>query len=70
LDQDVYEAAKTLADASGGNLGVVISALARKGLKARESFPTKSGLSVFQVPDDARVIPGDRSADLAAEDDR
>jgi hypothetical protein len=53
LDPDVYEAARTLADASGENLGVVVSALVRKGLTAERDFSAKNGLPIFQVPNDA-----------------
>jgi hypothetical protein len=70
LDADIYEAAKALADASGQNLGVVVSALARKGFKAQESFGARSGLPVFQVPADAPVIPGGLTNKLLAEDVR
>lgn len=70
LDKDIYQAAKALADASGANLGVVVSSLVRKGLKAQESFGKKNGLPVFQVPDDAPVIPGDQATKLMAEEDR
>jgi len=70
LDQDIYQAAKALADASGENLGFVISALARKGLKVKESFAQKNGLPVFQISADAPVIPGDLATNLAAEEDR
>jgi hypothetical protein len=70
LDGDIYQAAKALADASGENLGVVVSALARKGLKLQEAFGEKNGLPVFQVPADAPVIPGDLAAKRLAEGDR
>jgi hypothetical protein len=70
LEEDIYQAAKTLADASGENLGTVVSTLVRKGLKTKEDFATKNGLPVFQVPADARVIPGDLAAKLMAEEDR
>jgi len=70
LDGDIYQAAKALADASGENLGVVVSALARKGLKLQEAFGERNGLPVFQVPADAPVIPGDVTARHLAEEDR
>ena len=70
LDSDIYEAAKTLADASGQNLGVVVSMLARKGLKLQESFGARNGLPVFQVPADAPVIPGGLANKVLAEEER
>ncbi len=70
LDGDIYQAAKALADASGENLGAIVSALARKGLKLQEVFAEKNGLPVFQVPADAPVIPGDRAAKRLAEGER
>jgi hypothetical protein len=68
LDDDVYEAAKTLADGSGEPLGAVVSELARRGLRPapvaasgdREELPT------FDVPADATLIPGSRAAELLA----
>lgn len=70
LDSDIYEAAKSLADASGQNLGVVVSTLARKGLKRQESFGERNGLPVFQVPVDAPVIPGGLAGRLMSEEER
>jgi len=70
LDKDIYQAAKALADASGENLGTVVSALVRKGLKVRESFGAKSGLPVFQVAADAPVIPGDLATRVLSKEDR
>ncbi len=70
LDDDIYQAAKTLADASGENLGLVVSLLARKGLKVQESFGERNGLPVFQVPGDAPVIPGTLSSRLLVEENR
>lgn len=68
LDQDVYEAAKALADAAGEKLGNVVSTLARKGLKAQEPLTSTSGLSVFQVEADAPIIPGALAGKLGAND--
>lgn len=67
LDDDVYEAAKTLAEGSGQSLGVVISELARKGLQP-EAPRSEGDLPVFSVPSDARVIPGKRAAELLSEE--
>lgn len=67
LDDDVYEAAKTLAEGSGKSLGDVLSVLARKGLRP-ESARSEGELPVFAVPPDARVIPGSRAAELLADE--
>ena len=66
LSDDVYQAAKTLADGSGRPLGVVLSELARRGLEPRPPDVDPDGLPVFAVPRDAEIIPGSRAADLLA----
>ncbi len=70
IDQDVYEAAKALADASGKNLGKVLSDLARKGLAAPSRYETKKkgALPVFRVSDNARIIAATRAAELMGEE--
>ena len=69
LADDVYEAAKTLAAGSGQSLGVVVSELARRGLRPRRVVqPTGDDLPVFRVSGDAEVIPGNRAAALLAEE--
>ncbi len=66
LDEDVYEAAKTLADGSGTSLGAVVSQLARKGLRPTGVVRAsgEADLPTFAVPSDAAVIPGSRAAEL------
>lgn len=68
LTDDVYEAAKTIAEGSGKTLGAVISDLARRGLKPQVSQATEDDLPSFSVPGDAEVIPGNRARDLLAEE--
>lgn len=68
LDDDVFEAAKAQAEASGKKLGEVISLLARRGLKAAPSGSSASGVPVFRVKADAPVIPSSRARELLAED--
>jgi hypothetical protein len=67
LDDDVYQAAKTLADSAGRSLGAVLSELARRGLRP-EAPEAGVGIPTFAVPRDAAVIPGNRAADLLAEE--
>ena len=67
LEDDVYEAARTLAEGSGQSLGAVLSQLARRGLEPRGAGAAPGeGLPVFAVPSDAAVIPGSRAGELLA----
>lgn len=68
MDDDVFEAAKALAHASNQQLGTILSALARRGLKANASSVAPSGLPTFTVRPDAPIIPSDRASELLAED--
>ncbi len=68
LEDDVFEAAQTMAQASGKRLGEVVSQLARRGLRATTEMGSRSGLPVFRVATDAAVIPGNRARDLLADD--
>ena len=68
LDDDVFEAAQTLAASSGKKLGQVLSQLARRGLRIETETSRKSGLPVFKVAADAPVIPSNRARKLLAED--
>jgi hypothetical protein len=69
LDDDVYQAAKALADSSGRSLGTVVSELVRRGLRPRPSGRTRNdGLPVFDVPADASIIPAERAAELLADE--
>ena len=67
IDEDVYEAAAALSRASGQTLGVVLSQLARRGLRVHGDFATKSGLHVFSVPADAPLIPSSRARQIEDE---
>ncbi len=68
LDNDVFEAARAQAQASGKTLSKVLSQLARRGLRASPQAARKSGLPIFTVPPHAEIIPSDRANDLLAED--
>ena len=68
LEQDVFEAAQAMAQASGKRLGEVVSLLARRGLRASANTGSRAGLPVFKVTPDAAVIPGNRARDLLADD--
>jgi hypothetical protein len=62
LDEDVYEAALHLANASGERLGKVLSTLARRGMKpeAPAAGNRKRRFPAFDVPANAPVIPASR----------
>jgi len=49
IDDDVMEAAKSLARAESRTVGEVISRLARKGLAPSPSSATEAGFPVFEV---------------------
>ena len=68
LAEDVYEAAKTLAEGSGKSLGVVVSELVRRGLQPQLNPSHGDLLPVFSVPAGAEVIPGNRAGELLAEE--
>jgi len=60
IDDDVYQSAQHLARVTRRRLGVVLSELARRGLKASDAGPSvREGkrFPCFDVPDDAPVIP-------------
>ncbi len=69
LDDDVFEAVQSLAQASGKKLGQVLSQVARRGLRVSAIKTAKrKGLPVFRVAEHAPVIPSSRARDLLAED--
>lgn len=68
LDDDVFEAARAQAQASGNNLGEVLSQLARRGLRASMQDATRDGWPVFKVQPDADIIPSSRAKELLAAD--
>ncbi|HAB19127.1 MAG TPA: antitoxin [Verrucomicrobiota bacterium] len=68
LDDDVFEAARAQAQASGKKLGEVLSQLARRGLRASAPSASKGRLPVFKVQPDADIIPSSRAKEMLAED--
>ena len=56
IDEDVYRAAESLANAEGRSIGKVISALARKGLRPVGSYVDQEGFPVVEVAEDAKPI--------------
>jgi len=68
LDDDVLDAAKSQAQASGKSLGQVLSQLARRGLRASVQGAQTNGLPVFKFRSDSDIIPSSRARDLLAEE--
>ena len=65
LDDDVFQAAQSLAKASGKTLGQVLSDLVRRALKGEaRGLARQGGMPVFRVSEDAAVIPSSRAAEL------
>jgi hypothetical protein len=60
LDDDVLEAAKSLAEAERRTLGEVISDLARRGLQPRPCREMRDGFPVFDVGAGAPPITLDK----------
>jgi hypothetical protein len=56
IDDDVLQAARSVAVAEGKNIGKVLSELARRGLATRSQSKTRSGFPVFDVAPDAPPI--------------
>ena len=69
LDDDVFQAAQSLARASGKRLGQVLSELVRRALKDGDrSFVRQGDLPVFPVRPDAEIIPSSKAAELLADE--
>lgn len=69
LADDVAEAARSVARATGKTLSEVVSELARRGLKKSAPRPrNKKGIPGFAVPANARVIPSDRAATMLGDE--
>ena len=68
LSDDVYVAAKRIAESSGRSLGEVVSQLVRKGLVSEPSFNTENGIPVFRVSASDEAIPGNRAVELLDEE--
>ncbi len=56
IDDDVLEAARSLAEAERTHVGTVLSRLARKGLAPGSAGGTDRGFPVFEVPPGARPL--------------
>jgi hypothetical protein len=56
IDDDVLQAARSVAAAEGKNIGKALSEIARRGLAPRKHSKTRSGFPVFDVAPDAPPI--------------
>lgn len=68
LDEDIYRAAKSLAEAERTSIGEVISRLARKALALDPRIGERNGFPVFAVSPGAAAITSER-VKAALEDD-
>ena len=68
LADDVYQAAKTLAEGAGRPLGEVVSELIRRGLMPQGMQEKEGGLPLFKVPAGAEIIPGNRARELLSDE--
>lgn len=56
IEDDVLEAARSLAEAEGKSLGAVVSELARRGLAPRAQAAVDDGFPVFSTSPGAKPI--------------
>jgi hypothetical protein len=56
IEDDVLEAARSLAEAEGKSLGQVISMLARRGLAPQRQEEVEAGFPVFSVSPEAKPL--------------
>ncbi len=68
IDDDVFELARSLADARRVSIGRALSELARRGVKARRPSVSRSGFHVFAVEEAVSFGPDEVRAALEAED--
>ena len=68
IDDDVIEAARSLARSRGKTIGTVVSELARRGLRPARPGRRRKGFPVFDVPATARPITPE-AVRLALEED-
>jgi hypothetical protein len=67
LDDDVYEAVRSLAAIERTSIGKVLSRLARRALRPSGSSVSSRGFPVFDVPADAPPITPDMVRDALDE---
>jgi len=68
LADDVAEAARSLARASGRSLGEIVSELMRRGLRGGAVKRVGKGVPTFPVGKHDEIIPSDRAARMLADE--
>lgn len=68
LDDDVFRAARALADQRGESIGKVLSGLARKGLRPAAEIRERAGFPVFDVSSEAPLFGPAEVAEALDED--
>ena len=71
IDDDVYEAARANAQATGRRLGRVLSDMARTALQLQQTPPSRKSrarFATFDVPEGSRAIPASRIQKALDED--
>ena len=71
VENDVLEAARSLAAARGVSIGAALSELARRGVESRTPLSSRNGFAVFQLPPGSPSFgPDEISAAIRQEDSR
>jgi hypothetical protein len=68
IDDDVLDAARSLANSEDRTLGEVISDLARRGLEPRPRLAVRGSFPVFEVSSQASPITPERVRELLDEE--
>jgi hypothetical protein len=68
IDDDVLEAARSLAQSEKRSIGEILSELARRGLQPRSKIISRSGFPVFDVDDKAPHITPEMVKEAMDED--
>jgi hypothetical protein len=68
LEDDVAQAAQSLARASGRSFGQVVSELMRRGLQSGSIKRSGKGVPTFAVDRHEEIIPSDRAATMLADE--
>jgi hypothetical protein len=67
LDDDVYEAVRSLAAIERSSVGKILSRLARRALNPARPATSSKGFPIFDVPRDARPLTPDMVRDALDE---
>ena len=70
VENDVLEAAKSLAAARGVSVGAALSELARRGVASRTPMTARNGFPVFQLPAGTPAFGSDEVEAAIGREDR